>query len=159
MPHVLTVLQISRELGRGVGIAGSPRLVVDDGRLVPETPVDVSDEPVQGGKLLFGVIPLSADVDHLDAYRPGVHGVIRRPVADGHGSDHFVAAVFYDAVSVVVARVPETRMMGYPVERHALDDGPVLADDEVDATQLPLFSHESIIEYGDASTSVSCNTM
>ena len=105
--------------------------MVDDLRFETVVSIDVGDQAIEGFQLFRRVFARAANVYHLDADRPGVHAVIRRPIADGNGAHHVVAAVFRNAELLVVARVAVARVMRDLVERHALHDRAVLAHDEV----------------------------
>ena len=63
----LVALKVIGEFRRGVGVAAAPGLVVDDLALEAVVVVNVGDERIEGIKLRFGVIALSAHVNHLDA--------------------------------------------------------------------------------------------
>lgn len=78
----LIAFQISSKFRGGVGIAGTPRFVVDYLTFESIIRINVGDKPIKRAELRLGIVPRSSHMHKLNADRVRVHAVIRSPVAD-----------------------------------------------------------------------------
>ena len=122
MTACLVISQIPAKFGRCIRITAPPSLVIDYLGGKAEVGIDVGDKAIDCRELLFGIVPLAADMYHLDTDRPRVHAIVGSPVSDGNSPDQVIPSILDYSIHVIMSRITETRMVCYTIEPDALDD-------------------------------------
>ena len=133
---VLVGGEVLGELGRRVRVPGAPGLMVYYLTLHAKIRVNIGNQPVERLELLLRIGTGAAHVHDLYAHGPCVHPVVRKVRANGDGAEHVVATVLLYPVELVVTGVSVARVVRDAVERHALDDVPVLPHHEVGGNEV-----------------------
>ena len=109
---IAVIGQIRCEFSRGVRVARTPHLVVDDGAFTAVIRIDIGNKPVNRFKLRFGIGALPAHMHYFDANRIRIHTVIGNALRRSFsGSPFVVASIFWHAILAVVTCVAIAGML------------------------------------------------